>query len=299
MALPILRPLSFGEVLDGAFTLYRRHFATFALTALLPTLGILIGFLVLGDDFVQAMTNPDPSAAVMEMFGGMGIVLAIGLAGTLVMWPALTHEAAQAYTRQPISVADGFRAGARAALPLLGAAILAWIALVVAVFGLMLVVGIVAAIIIPMGSVMMVVGGVLMGFGYIAFICCAAALLFAIVPAIVVEGAGPLESLQRSFTLARGALWRVAGVMMVALLITYLPMMAVMAMTGSFAQIMDPSAVPSANQVIAQQVLGMGVGVLTTPFLVSVIVLQYFDRRVRTEALDVQMMADQLALAGD
>lgn len=299
MAVPILRPLSFGEVLDGAFTLYRRHFATFALTALLPTLGILIGFLVLGDGFVRAMTNPDPSAAVMELFGGMAIVLAIGFAGTLVMWPALTHQAAQAYTRQPISVADGFRAGARAALPLLGAAILAWIALAVAGFGFMLVVGVVAAIFFAMGSVMAIIGGVLAAFGYVAFIYCAAGLLFGIVPAIVVEGAGPLEALQRSFTLAHGALKRVGGVIAVALLITYLPMMAVMALTGGFAQMMDPSAVPSGGQVIAQQVLGMGVGVLTTPFLVSVIVLQYFDRRVRTEALDVQMMADSLAVAGD
>jgi hypothetical protein len=40
------------------------------------------------------------------------------------------------------------------------------------------------------------------------------------------------------------------------------------------------------------------VGVLTTPFLASVIVLLYFDRRVRTEALDVQILTEQLGLAG-
>ena len=42
MALSNLRPLSFGEILDSAFTLYRRNFATFVLTALIPT-GVLIG----------------------------------------------------------------------------------------------------------------------------------------------------------------------------------------------------------------------------------------------------------------
>jgi hypothetical protein len=118
-------------------------------------------------------------------------------------------------------------------------------------------------------------------------------------PAIVVEGAGPLEALERSFTLARGALGRVIGLMLVTLLITYLPMMAVMAFTGGFAQIMNPDAIPTAGQFITQQVLSMGVGILTTPFMVAVIVLLYFDRRVRTEALDVQMMTDQLAVAGD
>ena len=31
-----IRPLEFGEVLDGAFALYRRHFVDFFLTALIP-----------------------------------------------------------------------------------------------------------------------------------------------------------------------------------------------------------------------------------------------------------------------
>jgi hypothetical protein len=88
-------------------------------------------------------------------------------------------------------------------------------------------------------------------------------------------------------------------VMLVTLLITYLPMFAVLALTGGFAQLANPGALPSPTQFITQQVLAMGVGVLTGPFMIAVIVLLYFDRRVRTEALDVQMMTDRLAVAGD
>jgi hypothetical protein len=62
---------------------------------------------------------------------------------------------------------------------------------------------------------------------------------------------------------------------------------------------MNPETLPTTQQLMTQQVLGWAVGVLTTPFMVSVIVLQYFDRRVRTEALDVQMMADRLAVAAN
>jgi hypothetical protein len=38
---------------------------------------------------------------------------------------------------------------------------------------------------------------------------------------------------------------------------------------------------------------------LTAPFLACVCVVLYYDRRVRAEALDVQMMTDRLAVAGD
>ncbi|HEU4884705.1 MAG TPA: hypothetical protein VFT45_20785 [Longimicrobium sp.] len=299
MAHPILRPLALGEILDGAFTLYRRNFATFIVTALIPTLAIALGFVMLGGGYVAAMTSSDPSAMFAEMMGGLGLMMLVGMIATLVMWPALTREAAQAYTGQPTSVPDGFRAGARAVLPLLGALLLGGLGLMLAGIGVVIVLSLVMLVFSALGAVVGIVGMVLVVLGYFAFFFAAFAVLFAVVPAIVVEGAGPIEALERSFTLARSALGRVAGVMTVAMLISYLPMMAVMALTGGLAQMMNPEKVPTAGQFITQQLLGTGVGILTTPFLASVIVLLYFDRRVRTEALDVQMMTDSLAVAGD
>lgn len=305
MAQPILRPLSFGEILDGAFSLYRRNFATLALTALIPTLGILAAFLALGNSYVSAFTTPDadPMAAMAQMMSGLWKIMLVGIAGALIMWPALTRQVAQAYTGQPTSLADGFSAGARAVLPLIGAGLLAWLGMMVAGAGVGIVLVIVTVVLGMMGTAMAVLAMVLMVLGYLAFAAAALAVLFAVVPAVVVEGAGPVEALERSFTLARGALGRVAGMMTVAMVISYLPMMAVMALTGGFQQMMDPDALPTAGQFITQQVLSMGVGILTTPFLCAVVVLLYFDRRVRTEALDVQMMADHLgdglAVAGD
>jgi hypothetical protein len=149
-----------------------------------------------------------------------------------------------------------------------------------------------------MGGAAAVVGGFLMFVLIFAAYLGIIGLLFAVAPAVIVERAGPLEALERSVTLARGALGRVIGLMLVTILITYLPVMGVMAVTGGFAQLANPEAVPSGAQFITQQVLSMGVGILTTPFMVAVIVLLYFDRRVRTEALDVQMMTDSLAVAG-
>jgi hypothetical protein len=53
--------------------------------------------------------------------------------------------------------------------------------------------------------------------------------------------------------------------------------------------------VPSPGQFWLQQVANSVTGALTTPFLVASLVILYFDRRVRTEALDVQLAADALA----
>lgn len=299
MALTILRPLSFGEILDGAFNLYRRNFATFVLTALIPTAVVLGGFMLLGGSLMAAMTSNDDAAILGAMLGTGMLVIVLALAAFLVMYGALAHQAAQAYTGQPSSVGDGMRAGLKAAPRLLGASIMAWVGLVVVIFGVMLVGMLISAVLGALGSGMAMVAGLLMVVLVFGVTLAAISMLFGVLPAIVVENAGPLRSLERSLELARGAIGRVLGLMLVTLLITYLPMMAVMAFTGGFAQMANPNAVPTPTQFITQQVLAMGISLFTGPFMVSVMVLLYFDRRVRTEALDVQMMTDRLALAGD
>jgi hypothetical protein len=45
------------------------------------------------------------------------------------------------------------------------------------------------------------------------------------------------------------------------------------------------------------QVLAQVAQTLTIPFSAGALVLLYYDRRVRSEALDVQMMAESLAAA--
>lgn len=298
MALPALRPLSFGEILDGAFTLYRRNFVTFAVTALLPTAAMMIAMLMLGGGFMAAMASGDPGALMGAALGGLLLIVPVAVVAMLVMWGGLTHEASQTYTGHPISLGDGLRAGLRYALPLLAAFAVSMTAAVVAVMAIVFLGGILIAVLGSMGGAAAVFGSLLMAVLIAAAYLGVIGLLFAVAPAVIVERAGPLEALERSVTLARGALGRVIGLMLVTIVITYLPMLAVLAVTGGFAQLANPEVLPSTGQLVTQQVLSMGVGILTTPFMVAVIVLLYFDRRVRTEALDVQMMTDSLAVAG-
>lgn len=293
---PQFRPLGFGEILDGAFTLYRRNLVPFLVTALIPTLALVGLIAVFGRGVFGAMASNDP-ALIARAFGSM---MLLGFAGALVyivMWGALTREAAQSYLGQPATVGDGMRTGVRKLLPILGAGIVIFIALFAAYMAVALIFLLIAGAgaasgIAALGVVFTLVAAVVAAAAYLLVI----ALLFAVLPAIVVEDKGPIQAIGRSFDLARGALGRTVGLMLVTLVIVYLPIVAVLWLTGGFADAANPQG-PSGGQFMAQQLLSTGVGVLTTPFMTAVIMLLYFDRRVRTEALDVQMAADRLSPA--
>jgi hypothetical protein len=298
MNVPDLRPLSFGEILDGAFTLYRRNFVTFAATSLIMTVALVAVIAVLGGATAVGFGDVSDLGA---LFGAMfGMLLVMGLVMGLifcVLWTALTRQASQAYTGQPTSVADGLGTGVRSAFTVFLASVVAFLAIVVVVFAFGIVMALIQVAVGALGSALLTgVVGVVSVLCTLALYLAAMAAFFAVVPAIVVEGKGPVEAVSRSVDLMKGAPGQVVGIMLVTFLITYLPLMAVMAMTGGLSAVMNPDAVPSFTQLLTQQVLTMGVGVLTTPFFCSVLVLLYYDRRVRTEALDVQILADRLAV---
>ena len=259
-----LRPLGFGEILDGTFSLYRRNFASFYLTALLPYLPLMLLWIALVF-LVPAGGSREVAAGIVQVVS-VPYLLVVGL----LVSAALTRMAASAYQGEPVSRGAAFRVAARRAFPLLGASIL-------------------AGIVIVLGFVLFVVPGVL-----------AMIALFAIVPVCVLEGRGAVESLGRSRALARGAWGRIFGVGFILSLIVYIPSMVVwgVALAVLIPQMAAQAAsvAPGAAPVMAtMQVLQLLVSAITVPFLMTGLVLLYFDRRVRAEGLDLEMAAQQLA----
>ena len=299
MNVPNLRPLSFGEILDGGFTLYRRNFVTFALTSLIMALAMVAALIALAGATaagIGGLEVDDLGAFFGAMFGFMlilGVVMGLLMC---VLWNALTREASQAYIGEPTSIRDGLGAGFRGALRVFLSGMVATVMMVVALLASSIVLGIVQTVIGSMGAVALVLAQVLSFLVTLALYLAAMAAFFAVVPAIVVEGKGPVDAISRSIDLARGAPLQVVGVMVVTFIISYLPILAVVVMTGGLAAVLDRDSMPSMMQFVAGQLLAVGVGILTTPFFCAVMVLLYYDRRVRTEALDVQILADRLAV---
>lgn len=296
---PTLRPLDFGEVLDGSFSLYRRHFTTLFLTALITLVPLS---LLSGTSVRQIMLlDPADTEAGTAAFARLVPIMLLSLLGFAVMWAALTREASQAIQGEEVSLTDGFARAGRAFFPLVGAGILAAVLMFVAIVALSILAGIVGALVIPAlatGSrvVAAVIGvGVALLFGAGSLL--AAAALFAVVPAVVVEGRGPWGALKRSWQLSRGAWLRITGIFVVGYLIVTLPTLGVMVVTGTGSAMWDPTAAAAlgTRQLFVQQLLGMASGALTLPFFVGCLVLLYYDRRVRTEALDLELAAAELA----
>ncbi|HEX5725729.1 MAG TPA: hypothetical protein VFX98_09715 [Longimicrobiaceae bacterium] len=266
MAHAQLRPLAFGEILDGAFALYRRHFSTFFLGSLLPLLPALaVGLLA-----ALVVTAAGSAAAALAAVGLLLLLLAPLLLGCQVLqWSVLTDMVSQAYTGHAVSVGVGVSRGLVHFLPLLGATII-------------------AAVLVLVGLVFLVVPGLLL-----------ACMFFAVAPAVVVERRGPITALSRSRELASGAWGRIFLLVTVAYIIAALP-------SWGLQGISRLSTGVSAGELILQdpvmygvvQLISLLISALTLPFVVGAIVLLYYDRRVRAEALDVELATEGLAAAG-
>ncbi len=262
-----LRPLTFGEILDGAFTLYRRHFAVFFTTALIPLLPMAFAYGFLGVAGAGATTLEAQLAAS----GGFLLALPFIMLGMLVMWGALVHEAGEAVMGRPVVRSDAYRVAFRRLLPLLGATLL---------LGLLM----------GLGLLLFVVPGVLVML-----------MLFAIWQVVVLEGKGPVEAASRSRRLAQGAWLRIFGVTAVVWLIVMMPS-ALTGMAGGMAVLfvsLSSGGAESATDAVAwisavSNILSTVLSALTTPFMITAFTLLYFDRRVRTEGLDLEMAEEQL-----
>ncbi|HEX6911255.1 MAG TPA: hypothetical protein VF142_12705, partial [Longimicrobium sp.] len=280
MTLPNFRPLSFGEILDGAFTLYRRNFRLFVGTSFVLMLGVALGLVVVGGTGM-AMATIMPSPLNLAVI--LVVAVAVGAMVTM-LGSTLTWQAAQSYVGRPVSLPESVSAAGGAAMTLVGAGLIAFFALFVLMMaiymGSLLFIGILAFLDV---AALTVIGAVVVVLGALAALFMVGALFVGVLPAVMVEDRGPVEAVLRSVQLAKGDLPRIAGVLFVTMLIVWLPSIAISAVTGGFEQLANPQAAAMAAQdgdaAFLEQVLSWLAAALTMPFLPAVLVLLYYDRR--------------------
>jgi hypothetical protein len=121
--------------------------------------------------------------------------------------------------------------------------------------------------------------------------------------ASVLEEAGPLTALKRSWRLTKGQFWRIFGIRflaaialaIVSAIITFPISAAVDALIGSAGAGGGDRIVWG---VVASALGTIVAGILTTPFSAGVDALLYIDQRMRKEGLDVQLMRAAQGQAG-
>jgi hypothetical protein len=263
MSHPNLRPLAFGEILDGSFQLYRAHFTPLFLAALVPFAPLIAFYFLIAA--AVSFAGSDVTALLMVVSGLLTMPL-VAL-GFFLSLGAITYMVSQLYTGKTATLGESMRYATSRMLALFLATVL-------------------SVMLMALGLLLFIVPGIiLMG------------MFFAVGPAVVIERQSPAAALGRSRELARGSIPRILGLLFVATIIAALPAWGLQA-SVIFAIGIDATEFTRPWLAFAVNSGGQLLSALTWPFSIAALVLLYYDRRVRAEALDVQLAAEQLPVAG-
>jgi hypothetical protein len=272
----LIRPLGVAEILDGAFTLYRRH------------LGILLG---LGMIFhalpALAALGSTTLAQVLVVFGGP------------FYDAALIFAAAELIQGRTVRPGAALSVGLRRFVPL-------W--LLTIIFGVsFLPAMLVSGLAVFAGANALEIAGAASGGGVLVAILSLPVIAMAALPIVwwllslfawrqVVVVEGEWNIFRRSFSLARGGRRQILAVALIGwLLLTMatLPLGVGMLLSGDLDAIVS-DADTSMEQPLSLVLLGFLATLLTRPFTHLLYTLLYFSRRVQVEGLDVERSVEDL-----
>lgn len=261
------RPLSVGDILDGSFTLYRRNFAAFLAIALIPQLPLLVMWLTV-PALLGGSETGGPAVDMLAL-----LATPYSLVATTVVWAGLAFATMRAYEGVGPKSGEALMTGLKKLIPIAVAGVIAFTAVLI-------------------GSILFIIPGLIF-----------AAMFFAFLHAIVIEGRGPLEALGRSRRLSKGGRLRILGVSFLAYCIVAVPTFALIAVVGVAGGVGVAAAGAESAATLGfldglLQAASIGISVLTMPFTVAVLTLLYLDRRARTEAPDLEAAAERLATIG-
>lgn len=285
MSHELLRPRSVTGLLDVAFSLIRAHlpvFATLAVVAALPVLATSAVTIAAMPEaaVLQSGDGAAAEAAAAASLGRTLIVLPFTIAAWLwffVAGAAMIFATADAYRGQPLDAGSAFRRAMRATGDVLGANIAKYILLFVCLMGVGIVGGIVSAAAPVLG-----VAAILAG---IAGVAVAYLRWYVVTPVAALEEVTGSDALGRSAKLMTGAKRR--ALLMQAVLFA-------LAVAFSFVNLFVLGLASSFAGSTAIAGLAGSLWLLGYPFVNVLEAVLYFDQRIRTEAFDLEVLAQQL-----
>ena len=238
-----LRPHSVGDIIDASFTVYRRRFGPMIAVCLLLVFIPWVVSLVGGCTTVNNTTSCDSA------IGWLGSIA--HQIGFVVASAAATIVAAEAYAGMSSDWRQSTAAGLRRIVPII-------------------VVTVVAAVLIGIGAVLILIPGIFL-----------AASFAVATPALMIERAGPIESLKRSWHLATGERWRIigAGLSMIIIGIVVFGIIAAIV----FLALSGLAGMSDGDSSYYVQLI---VTLLSVPLSAAVGAVLYVDLKVRKEDLD-------------
>ena len=267
---PPQRQLSVGEVLDLSFRIYR---TTFVRCLLFATCGVIAGqlagiyALIRGRNLAQGAAGMAGMLALMQDPTLVALYV-VGLVLTLIFYAAVL-------LRQRAIITDGAVGGELAAALRRTPALVALVILIA--LGCL-------ALFVPV----FVTGGalrVLLVLAALVVLCYGLVALSSAMTVLLVEEAGPVASVTRSWRLTSGNFWRLSVIYTVALIILIALELVIAALAGFLAGALVHGDV--AMVTAFAEVIGIILGALVTPFYGALALAVLADLKVRREGADL------------
>ncbi len=282
-----LAPLTLSDVFGGALTTMRRNpEATLGMAVLV--LGVVLVpslLLSLGLQTLTALTPED-----VQVIGLLLPSLLSGLA-SLALSGFVIYVVSEAALGDKVGLAQTWRQVRGRLLALIGVTLLTAILVLLAALPALLLVGVGAAVGGFGGGAIAVVGFVAM----LALLIWVGVRLMLSPAPVVLERAGPIDGIRRSWALTRGSQWwRIFGIYLLAAIVTQISAAAVSApLQFLILAVVDTAspdpAILTTMLVLVQHLSQFVIGAIVTPFTAGVLALLYLDQRIRREGLDLSM----------
>ena len=296
-----LRPLTLGEIYDGAFRIIRFNpkatvgsaVLVAAITMVLPvvvtailtwTVGATID--ATGDDAAT-----DDLAGQLGAFGALGLGAVLQVFGLLFVTGMIVHVTAAAAVGRRLDLGQAWAATRGKRWRLVGLSLLLW-AMSLALIAVY-VVGLVVLI-----ATAEVLAAVLLGIGWsLAFLCALfwfwIRVYYLPVPALMLEPVGITGAIGRGFRLTRRQFWRTFGIALLTYLIAQVGgsiLSFPISLAGQLAILGLGDEYALLGLVVLQALTSVIAAAFVAPFSSAVSSLQYIDQRMRKEAYDVELM---------
>lgn len=304
-----LRPLTVGEILDGAFSAIKWNPKTVlgssAIVAAAVAVVTAVVTLVLQRDVFTGVVYPSSGVTLTSaqlgkylglIFATLGVTLALAFVARTILTGILTVAIGQGVLGRKETLHGAWRATRPGLWRLVGTISLKYLLL----FG-----GLILAIVVLVGvGVGLGVGahaapagilvGVLGGTAAIVFFAIVTVRWSLAIPITMLEHTRPLKSLGRSWRLVKGSWWRILGISLLTSIIVGIAGGVIQvpfnlaAGGGSLLSTQHPGSM-TATIVIA--IGGIIAQTVTSPMTAGVTVLLYADMRMRREGLDIALQA--------
>jgi hypothetical protein len=297
-----LQPMSTSQVLDRTFFLYRKNFVLFAgLGAVLPAITVVmqLGFAAMGFSMQNPQANRDPAKFLVLFFAYFACYSLLYVIGHALATGATVYAVSQVHLGQPVTMTEAYRKVFRRFWTVLGIVVMSFLVMTLvggvggavgAIAGSALMAGIgfmgrsgsiALSILAGLFAVLLFVAGAIPGFYlYLRFSLA--------VPAAVVEGSKAFNSINRSFSLVAGSVWRVFVIYFLTIVLGF-----GIGLVFTIPAQVVAVALQGKHFLLAigiQQLGALIAGILVAPIAPIAISLVYFDQRVRKEAFDLQLM---------